>query len=314
MTFGPTTATGESTEFDTMKASVLLSRDLAMLGTASKYNLEDPAEKARSCQDLSRLFFHIANILDVDLFIEAGAKDGASSRRARRVLDPKRVVAFEANPFTYERFAAVNRSAENVEYVHLALSDEPGTVTFNVLRTKDGTPRADGQASLLKRENEKSKGFVEVTVDATTLDSYFAGYEFERSAVWVDVEGAARPVLTGGVAMLERAAVVMVEVEDRAFWGAEQWLRPDVVSHLYDRGLVPVARDFQSRYQYNIVFVRAGLLDVDRVRWALTLFTSTGYSAPGDSSEAARAPRPTVASVTAKARSTAKRLMRRARR
>jgi hypothetical protein len=121
-------------------------------------------------------------------------------------------------------------------------------------------------------------------------------------------------VLTGGVATLERAAVVMVEVEDRAFWGAEQWLRPDVVSHLYDRGLVPVARDFQSRYQYNIVFVRADLLDVDRVRWALTLFTSTGYSAPGESGDAAPAARASVASVTAKARDAAKRLMRRARR
>jgi FkbM family methyltransferase len=310
MTSEPTTATRESTEFDLIKGSILLSRDLAMLGTASKYNLDDPAEMARSCRDLSRLFFHIAKILDVDLFIEAGAKDAASSRRARRLLDPKRVVAFEANPFTHKRFAAVNGGESGVEYIHMALSETPGTVTFNVLRTDDGTPRADGQASLLKRENEKSKGFVEVTVDATTLDDYFTGHEYDRSAIWVDVEGAARPVLSGGTAVLERAAVVMIEVEDRAFWGAEQWLCPDVVSYLYDRGLVPVARDFQSRYQYNIVFVRTDLLAVDRVRWALTLFTSAGYNKPAGNEEAAPAAARPAPAVAAGAKGVAKRAVR----
>ena len=59
-------------------------------------------------------------------------------------------------------------------------------------------------------------------------------------------------------------------------FGDEQWLRADVVSYLYDRGLIPVARDYQSRYQYNIVFVHRDLRDVDRVRWALTQFQSAG--------------------------------------
>jgi len=71
----------------------------------------------------------------------------------------------------------------------------------------------------------------------------------------------------------------MVEVEDRALWHGGQWMRTDVVSHLYDRGLVPVARDFQSRYQYNIVFVRATALDeFDRLRWALASFRSSQQS------------------------------------
>jgi FkbM family methyltransferase len=257
------------------KEVVLLSRDLAMLATASKYNLDDKSELERSMRDLSRLFFHLANIVEVDLFVEAGAKDAASSRRARRLLKLDRVVAFEANPYTHARFAPANADPNAaVEYRHLALSDEPGTVTFNVLRAADGSPRADGQASLLKRENELEKGFVEVTVDATTIDTFFADQPFERAAFWVDVEGAARAVLSGGQASLEKAAIVMIEVEDRRYWGEQQWLRSDVVSYLYDRGLVPVARDFQSRYQYNIVFVRTDLLDNDRVRWGLTLFSS----------------------------------------
>lgn len=260
------------------KFQLLTARDLAMMSTASKYDLNEPAEKARSCRDLSRLFFHLASILEVDLFVEAGAKDAASSRRARRLLDPKRIVAFEANPYTHERFAQATSGDAGVEYEHLALSDEPGTVTLHVLRTADGRARADGQASLFERQHKADDGFVEVSVRSTTLDTHFAGYDFARAALWIDVEGATREVLDGSRQTLGKAAVAIAEVEDRRYWGDDQWLRGDVVSFLYDHGLVPVARDFQSRYQYNIVFVRADLLDVDRLRWALTLFSSSAYS------------------------------------
>ncbi|NLT55588.1 MAG: FkbM family methyltransferase [Actinomycetales bacterium] len=260
------------------KEEILVDRDFAMLVTACRYNLTDRAEAQRSAHDLVELFFTLAKILQVDLFIEAGAKEADSSRRARRTLKPERVVAFEANPFTYKRFARVNADATGVEYEHLALSDEPGTVTLNVRRAADGRPSADGQASLLTRASDQSTDFVEITVDATTLDLYFGDQDFERAALWIDVEGAARPVLNGGRVTLEKAAVVIVEVEDRRFWGEDQWLRPEVLSYLYDRGLVPVARDFQSRYQYNIVLVRSNLFEtVDQVRWAVTLFSSGAY-------------------------------------
>lgn len=268
------------------RAEILIGRDLAMMATACKYNLADKAEGQRSVRDLSRLFFHLAKSLGVDLFIEAGAKDAESSRQARRMLSPKRVVAFEANPFVHQRFAKANRIA-SVEYEHLALTDKPGTVTFNVRRAQDGTPLADGQASLLKRADESATGFVEVAVKATTLDAYFRGYDFERAALWIDVEGASHAVLSGGCSVLDKAAVVIIEVEDRRYWGEDQWLRPDVLSFLYDRGLVPVARDFQSRYLYNIVLVRSDLLEtVDRVRWAITLFSSTAYNAAPDGTRA----------------------------
>src|SRR5699024_675316 len=128
----------------------LVFRDLAMMSTAIKYDLTDKAEKTRSVRDLSRLFFQVGSILDVDLFVEAGAKDAASSRRARRRINPNRIVAFEANPYVYERFAEANSGDVGVEYEHLALSQEPGSVTFNVTCSRDGTPQANGQASLLK--------------------------------------------------------------------------------------------------------------------------------------------------------------------
>jgi hypothetical protein len=44
--------------------------------------------------------------------------------------------------------------------------------------------------------------------------------------------------------------------------------------------MLPVARDFQSRYQYNMVFVQSSHLDIDRVRWALTSFHSAAHLPP----------------------------------
>jgi FkbM family methyltransferase len=261
-----------------LKDQALLSRDLAMLGSAARYDLRSRAEARRSCQDLVELFFRLAGIVEIDLFIEAGAKDAGSSRRARELPHAGRVVAFEANPFTHKRFAGVNAASPGVEYEHLALSDEPGVVTLNVRRTEDGRPRADGQASLLRRDSERDRGFVTVKVPATTLDHHFRDDDFGRAGLWMDVEGAAGPVLHGGQSTLDRTAVAIVEVEDRPMWGDQAWLRPQVLSFLYDRGLVPVARDFQSRYQYNIVLVRADLIDsVEPVRWTLTLFGSAAY-------------------------------------
>ncbi len=261
-----------------LKRVELLSRDLVMLATAAKYNLDDRSQRARSNTNLVRLFFDLAGLAGIDLFVEAGAKEAGASRRARRRFSNARVVAFEANPYTYDRFAGRN---SEIEYVHLALSDSAGPVTFNLPRDERGAPTADGQASLLKRDaapTDRERGFEEVTVDGTTLDAFLADSNYENAAVWIDVEGACGFVLPGARELLAKAAVLIVEVEDHEYWGMQQWLREQVVSYLFDSGLVPVARDFQSTHQYNIVFVRAALLDgPSRMRASLARFTSQAF-------------------------------------
>ena len=95
------------------------------------------------------------------------------------------------------------------------------------------------------------------------------------------MEGACGLVLPGARDLLNRSAVVMVEVEDQNWWGKRHWLREQVVSYLYDLGLVPVARDFQHANQYNIVFLRADLLvGATRMRSALARFVSRADDQP----------------------------------
>jgi FkbM family methyltransferase len=248
---------------------VLRLHELRLVSTADSYDLRHASERKRSARELARLFFRLFKVVEPDLFVEAGAKDGRVSRRALRFLHSARAVAFEANPHTYDLYRADHPAGAGVEYLHLALSDRPGEVTFNVRQTEQGTPRADGHGSLMERSGDYGYDFESVTVAATTLDDFFADSDHERCALWVDVEGAAASVLGGGRHLLERAQVVMIELEDREFWEGA-WRAPQVMRFLMDRGLVPIARDFEFKHQYNVVFVRDELLTDHLVRLRLT--------------------------------------------
>lgn len=252
---------------DEAKNTELTARTLAMLATAANYDVNDRQDRRRSARGLSWLFFHLIEFAGCDQFIEAGAKEADASYRARSLLGPDaRVVAFEANPYTYEHYKSRFEDPDiDVEYRHLALSDGPDQVTFNVLLNEAGVPQANGMGSILPNTQRQGRE-LPVTVEATSLDTFFADQDFARAAVWADVEGAVREVLRGGESTLDRAAVVLIEVEDRHLWEG-QWLSRDVASFMYDRGLVAVARDFQSRYQYNVLYVRGELLELDRMQW-----------------------------------------------
>jgi len=97
------------------------------------------------------------------------------------------------------------------------------------------------------------------------LDHEFADTEGPY-AMWMDVEGATRTVLSGAGAFLGRCDVLKIEVEESAFW-REQWLVGDIVAELARHGLEPLARDAESDEQYNVLFgsrrllARHGVLD-----------------------------------------------------
>jgi FkbM family methyltransferase len=268
------------------KEQTLLTFDQAMFATASRYDLDDLTSRTESHRHLVRFFMNLVRQADADLFIEAGAKEAWASRQAKKALPNCRVVAFEANPFTFRQFVATNAAA-GVEYLNSALTTTPGPVSINVHRDERGQPLGNGQASLLQRDKEpkdRERGFHQVTVDGVALDQFLAEQDYERAAIWVDVEGACKFVLSGAPHLLAKTAVAMVEVEDAAYWGPDHWLREHVVSYLYDFGLVPVARDFENvnrrSSQYNIVFVQEELLHSSSgFRNELARFRSQAYYA-----------------------------------
>jgi FkbM family methyltransferase len=262
------------------KSRFLLSQDLAMMSSAARYDLDDESQRFASNDALVRLFFSLCRHIEPDLFIEAGAWEASASRRAARILPDARVVAFEANPYLYRSYKQINDQA-GIEYLHNAVSDQPGTLTFNVLRNDSGEAIVNGRSSILKRakKGDEERGFEEHAVEGVALDAFLGEHTFEKAALWIDVEGATGKVLHGARRLLAKAALVIVEVEELEWWGDEHWRRDRVESFLYDVGLVPVARDFQYKHQYNLVFVRAGLLrSSSPLRWTLARFASQAYA------------------------------------
>lgn len=254
--------------------------DIALMQSATAFDLSAKSERRRSARHLAKFFLRGAKALDVDLFIEIGAKEATASQRARSYLPEARVVAFEANPFTFERFKASFPESSRIEYHNLAIRDASGPVTFNVRQHDAGDVRADGHGSLLERDDRYPHDFTEVTVASTSLDRFFEDVSFKRCAMWIDVEGAAEAVLSGGGSVVSRAAIIMIEVEDWPLWKGS-WTMPQVLAWLRGAGFVPVSRDFEYRYQYNLVFVHESFLDDAGLRWRLTQhFSECAVAAP----------------------------------
>ncbi len=106
---------------------------------------------------------------------------------------------------------------------------------------------------------------MEVEVEASTLDAILDEFSAETCALWVDVEGAIESVLAGATKTLTAASCIFLEVEEREYWPS-QWLRADVDRRLYDAGLLPAARDFQSIYQHNVLYVQRDLRESELYR------------------------------------------------
>ncbi len=214
-----------------------------------------PFGRYRSVHFLDELFHDLVRLSGPDTFVEAGAFDAAASRRVRRELPTTRVVAFEANPHSHAHFRA-DAEAAGVEYLNVALSDSPGTVTLQLVTRRGGMPvdPVRGDHSLRTRTRAGAEdddiAYEQVDVAAVALDDVLP--EVGRVAMWVDVEGAAAEVLGGATSVLGRCDVVKIEVEEELFWEG-QWRSRDVLAHLIGHGLLPVARDIQGVNQYNVI-------------------------------------------------------------
>jgi len=246
--------------------------DLLTFRTAYFYDLDSQEDRNKSVRNLEKFFFRLCGAIKPRLFVEAGAKDAAVSMRARRYLESSRIVAFEASPVNFEEFKEDARIWENdIEYCNLALSDRDGSIKFNV-RSANGVGAVDGRGSILDLQESEGVEVIPVDVPAVSIDGFFkdesAGLGADDIAMWVDVEGALEKVFMGGRSVLRKVKMMFVEVEDRPLWD-RQWMRKDVLDFLSAYDMVPVARDYQSRYQYNMVLAHSSLLNHDRFRFIL---------------------------------------------
>jgi len=208
-------------------------------------------------RQISNLFHELTSILDVEMLVELGAHAAEASRRFVGNPNSKKVLAFEANPYTFSKFNMELQEMQ-IDYRNNAVASECGQERIQIPNPQISlTP---GNASILDRKGLRKKD--DVLIEAHSLDCLgFKEKEIDFpkliTALWIDCEGAAGQILKSGKNLLHEPSTKMlfVELEDIEYW-ENQILAPDVFEFLNRYGFTAIARDFTPRPQYNVLFVR----------------------------------------------------------
>lgn len=247
--------------------------DLMLLSRASRYDLSDKAERRRSNKELVDFFYLLQQRLRPAIIFEIGAFGAEFSVEMKRQgFD---AIAFEANPYNVRHFLdSGSLTGTGVEYLHMAVGKSTGTIEFKIQRKVGGfdVNPVRQTASTLARTRDNVE-YETVEVPCVSLDDFRTQRDMEGNtfSAWIDVEGAAGDVLLGAQASLRSCLTLLIEVEQHKFW-KDQWMVWEVMDHLMSSGFLPVARDFEYRHQYNLVFIRRELLENLDIRDALTLY------------------------------------------
>jgi FkbM family methyltransferase len=207
----------------------------------------------RFTRRVAEAFREIVSRVDPTVTLEVGAFEAGFSRWVREHFADATVLAFEANPYVFDKFKH-EVIGLGVDYRNLCIGPENGRTTLKLPGDFDGHPV--GRVSQLSSlsNNLLSQSTHEVEVECARLDDLGVAGPHERVVAWIDVEGACEAVLSGSVETLRRSEVVYIEVENRPIWDA-QWLDVDVMRYFAEIGMVPIMRDLQRDFQYNLVFV-----------------------------------------------------------
>jgi FkbM family methyltransferase len=216
--------------------------------------------------DTRRLFLKLLRTLEVETVCDVGSMDGTDALRFRRALPAADIVALEPNPRNFALMQADWRLQQHgVRILPLAASDRDAEAPFFVVGA-EYVPNRDlarrGISSLHRRSDSSTVAEV-VRVRTVRLDNLLAvGRPTGTLALWIDTEGMGFEVISGASGVLERTAMLHVEVETVPCIGAEQRLFPDVERLLLRQGFALLATDrLPTLAQLNALFVRADLWD-----------------------------------------------------
>ena len=198
-----------------------------------------------------------------DVVLEIGAHEGSFSRWASATFPDARVQAFEANPHVHDKYVE-ELTAAGVDYRNLAVGPTTGEIELNLPLEIGGQPRALDSRMASIAVHRQTGDSITVTVPSVRLDDHVRFAAGERAVAWIDVEGANNAVLQSGPEVLDRLYALHIEVEGEPTWEG-QWLDTDVAHFLAGYDLVPIVRDLQKPYQYNVVYVRSPLVHQPKV-------------------------------------------------
>lgn len=213
--------------------------------------------RMKSAAILDHAFFELLSGLRIDSVMECGAHEASASVRFLQ-RGGRFALAVEANPKVYE-LRTLKATQHGVKVVNVGVSSEAGELDFHIPAT---APMA-GSSSFLEKKNREGKPS---RVKVTTIDALMAEhFDTQHFGMWIDVEGYAFQVLSGGRQTLAQAPckILKIELEDMEFW-KDQATAFDVDELLAGFGLVPIMCDLEYAQQYNVIYVRVELAEQAR--------------------------------------------------
>ncbi len=215
---------------------------------------------------------------------EIGSRDALDGIYLSYALDAAESHIFEPDP------ASIGNCRANIAEYGQGLN-----IILNPVALSDRTGSAQFYAVDPDRSDNKDRGFSSmfpinpayasarrgrivqrrITVATTTLDSYFDGRRQHPDLLWIDVEGAEKLVLAGGLSTLRHVTLIYIEVSFRPmqigkplWWEIDELLRgrqfrlvkfieaSRLKGFLAVHGLLP-----NPPWRWNAVYLRSGRAD-----------------------------------------------------
>lgn len=216
------------------------------------------------------LFQLLVKYLKPEIICDVGALDASHSVLLRHISKYPRIIAFEANPYNYNKIIENGTAAtENIEVVHKAVSNQPGKLVFHVQKYTTNTDQEwmAGTSSILQR-SQGVGDTEEVSIDAIRLDTFLKENEPDIDnktiALWIDVEGAGYEVLEGLSEIADRILFIQIEVETEEVWQGQK-LKPDVLALLNNLGFIEVGRGKHEK-QHDLVLISKNYFSLNRAK------------------------------------------------
>lgn len=211
-----------------------------------------------------QFFIELCASVKPSMVLEVGAHGAEFSQEIATLLPAARVIAFEANPYVYERFKP--NMKPGVDYRNMLVSTDDRERYIFIPRVIKRPRQEDLNLQQINPVSSMKKrggdvDYDEVLCKSVTVDQIGAEFDWPgHCALWIDVEGACGEVLFGAQQSLQKNIVLLqIELENRKSWEA-QWIDADVRQHLMARGFVPLCRDYEAEWQYNEIYIRQDML------------------------------------------------------
>ena len=144
--------------------------------------------------------FLIKNLKEGDVFIDIGAHYGYFSLLAESLVGGKGwVYSIEASKGTFILLQQNVWQSERVKPFHLAISDEPGTISFYEFPVFYSEYNSTDIEQFKDKHWFKKNVPGKIAVKATSLDAFIAENNITPAMIKIDVEGAEVKVIRGGL-------------------------------------------------------------------------------------------------------------------